>query len=99
VGNGPGGSGSCTSAGGTGGGCVSRQRSPRFGRSAAALRRRHRDAAVALKAPASTGPSRRSSSVAAWRVAAAASLSSPERPRRRGRGLHSFGDPLGWGQR
>jgi len=46
-GNEPGGFGSCASAGGTGGGCASRQRSPRFSRSAAALRRRHRDAAVA----------------------------------------------------
>jgi len=87
-GNGPGGSGSCASAGGTGGGCASRQCSPRFGRSAAALRRRHRDAAVALKAPVSAGPSRRSSSDAAWRVATAASLSSAERLRRDGRGLH-----------
>jgi len=87
-GNGPGGSGSCASAGGMGGGCASRQRSPRFGRSASALRRRHRDAAVAPKAPASAGPSRRSSSDAAWRVATAASLLSAERPRRDGCGPH-----------
>jgi len=87
-GNGPGGFGSCASAGGTGGGCASRQRSPRFGRSATTLRLRPRDAAVALKAPASAGPSRRSSSDAAWRVATAASLSSAERPRRDGRGPH-----------
>jgi len=36
---------------GTGGGCASRQLSPRFGRSAAALCRRHRDAAVARSKP------------------------------------------------
>ena len=87
-GNGPGGSGSCASADGTGGGCVSRQRPPRFRRSAAALLRRHRVAAAALKAPTSAGPSRCSSSDAAWRVATAVSLSSAERPRRGGGGPH-----------
>ena len=87
-GNGPGGFGSCASAGGTGGGCASRQGPPRFHRSAAALRRRHRDAAAALKAPASADPSRRSGSEAAWRVAMAASSSSAERPGRGGRGPH-----------
>jgi len=85
---GPAGSGSCASADGAGGGCASQQRPPRFRRIAAALRCRHRHAAAALKVPTSAGPSRRSSSDAAWCVATAVSLSSAERPRRGGRGPH-----------